>query len=652
LKEPKVLPAMFPNLLVNGASGIAVGMATNIPPHNLGEIIDGIIYIMENPGCDVKEIMKLVRGPDFPTGGIIIGKSGIKEAYLSGRGRIILRAKTKIEKPGIIITEIPYQVNKSSLLESIANLVKEKKIEGIADIRDESDRKGIHIVIKLKQSANPEIVLNQLFKHTQLEGVYGIILLAIVKEEPRVLNLKKIMVHYINHRKEVVIRRTKFDLEKSKKRIHILEGLKTALINISQVIKIIRSSKDPGTASQLLQKNFKLTKVQSEAILDMRLHRLTSLEQEKVDKEYKELKKLINELSEILNSENKILNIIKKELLEIKERYADQRRTSIQAREKEEFEVGDLIQERDIVITYTYSGYIKQSPLMSYRQQKRKGKGVIATGTKENDFVQDIFITSNKNYLLFFTNSGKVYWLKAYELPQGKRYSRGKALINLLKLKRSEKVSTVLPLLNLKRKGYLVFMTKHGIIKKTSVSEFAHPRKGGIIAINLNSNDEVVDVKFVAGDENLIIATRNGMAVKIRNKDIRFMGRATTGVRGIRLKPNDKVIGMELAKGDESILTATENGYGKRTLLSDYRVIKRGGSGVINIKCTQKNGKVIGIKTVLNDDDVMFITKKGVTIRVSASQISKIGRATQGVRIIKLNPGDHLVQIAKVGIKK
>ncbi|MBU1203685.1 MAG: DNA gyrase subunit A [Nanoarchaeota archaeon] len=648
LKEPEVLPATLPNLLVNGASGIAVGMATNIPPHNLTEVVDGIIYVIDNPQCEIKEITKHIKGPDFPTGASIIGNNGIKSAYQTGRGRIILRAKTEIGKQNIIVTEIPYQTNKAGLIESIADLVKEKKIEGIADIRDESDRKGIRVLIKLKQNVNPEIVLNQLFKHTQLEQTFSIILLAIVNGEPKVLNLKEIVECYIAHRKEVVTRRTKFDLEKSRKRVHILEGLKIALSNIDSVIKTIKSSKDAAQASEALQEKFKLTKEQAEAILDMKLQRLTSLEQGKIDEEHKGLVKLIRELEEILASEKRIFFIIKKELLEIKEKFGDTRRTRIQAGEKEEIEIEDLIHEQDIVITRTYAGYIKQSPLSSYRQQKRKGAGIIATGTKENDFVQDIFVTSNRNHLLFFTNSGQIHWLKAYELPEGKRYSRGKALINLLKLNKNEKVNEILPIQGLKQSGHLVFMTRQGIIKKTAISEYANPRKGGIKAINLKDNDEVVDVKLITGEDNIIIATRKGMAVKIRNKDIRPMGRAAAGVRGIKLKQDDEVMGMDLAAENEAILTATENGYGKRTILSDYRLIKRGGSGVINIKVTEKNGKVIGIKTVSDNDEVMFITKKGVTIRISASQISKTGRATQGVRIIKLKPGDHLVQIAKI----
>lgn len=648
LKEPVVLPSKFPNLLVNGSSGIAVGMTTNIPPHNLNEVVDGIIHFIDNPNCEVQDILQNIKGPDFPTGGLIIGKQGIISAYKTGKGRLTLRAKTEIEKPGIIVTEIPYQVNKAMLIESIAELVKEKKIEGISDLRDESDRKGIRVVVKVKQNTNPEIVLNQLLKHTQLEMTYGMILLAIVNGEPKVLNLKEIISYFVSHRKEVITRRTKFDLEKSRKRVHILEGLKIALTNIDAVIKTIKSSKDPKTALESLKEKFKLTSEQAEAILDMKLQRLTSLEQEKIDSEYKELIKLIQELADILASEKKILSIIKKELIRIKEEYGDGRRTQIKAREAEELDMEDLIHEQDIFITHTYAGYIKQSPLSSYKQQKRKGAGVIATGTKENDFVKDIFITSNRNYLLFFTNKGRVQWLKAYDLPQGQRYSRGKALVNLLEISKDEKINTILPLPKLEGEGSLIFMTKQGIIKKTSVSEFANPRKGGIIAINLKEDDELVDVKFSSGAENLVIATKNGMALKIRGEDIREIGRNAAGVIGIRLKDNDEVIGMELAKDEETILTATQNGYGKRTILSDYRLTGRGGSGVININCTERNGKVVGIKTVSDDDEVMFVTKKGVTIRVLASQISKIGRNTQGVRIIKLKPDDSLANIAKI----
>jgi DNA gyrase subunit A len=516
-------------------------------------------------------------------------------------------------------------------------------------LRDESDRKGIRVVIKLKQNTNPEIVLNQLFKHTQMEQTFGIIMLAIVNGEPKILNLREIIDYFISHRKEVIKRRAQFDLDKSKKRVHILEGLKIALSNIDAVIKTIKASKDPKTALVSLKEKFKLTSEQGEAILEMKLQRLTSLEQEKIDSEHKELLKLIAELTELLASEKKVLAVIKKDLLKIKEEYGDSRRTQIKSKEAEELNVEDLIHEQDILITHTYAGYIKQSPLSSYRQQKRKGTGVIATGTKENDFVQDIFVTSNRSNLLFFTNSGQVHWLKAYELPEGQRYSRGKALVNLLKLGKDEKITTVLPIQDLKQEGNLVFMTKQGIIKKTAISEYDNPRKGGIKAINLNPGDEVVDVRFMTKDEdNLIIATRNGLAVKIRNNDIRSIGRTAAGVIGIRLKDKDEVIGMEVAMDTETILTATENGYGKRTVLSDYRVINRGGSGVINIKCTEKNGNVIGIKTVSDEDEVMFVTKKGVTIRISSSQIPKIGRNTQGVRIIKLKPGDSLSRIAKI----
>lgn len=647
-QEPVVLPSVIPNLLINGSSGIAVGMATNIPPHNLNEVVDGIIYFIDNPNCSVKELMKLVKGPDFPTGGIIVGNNGIKQAYDKGKGRVILRAKTSIEKEGIIINEIPYQLNKASLIEAIANLVKEKKIEGISDIRDESDRRGIRVVIKVKQNANPEIVLNQLFKHTQLEQTYSILLLAIVKGEPKILSLKEIMENYVSHRKEVITRRSKFDLEKSKKRVHILEGFKKALSNIDAIVKTIKSSKDVKTASEALQKKFKLSKEQAGAILEMKLQRLTSMERDKIDNEHKELLKFIKELEGILSSNKKVLSIIKKDLNDLKDKFGDERRTKIRVSEKEDVDVEELIHKQDIVITLTYSGYIKQSPLSSYRQQKRRGKGIIATGTKEGDFVKNIFVTSNKSYLLFFTNKGRIYWLKSYELPEGQRYSRGKALVNLLKLGKEEFVNALLPLSDLKNKGCLVFMTKNGVIKKTKVSEFSHPRKGGIIAINLKGDDEVVDVKLVGEGDNLLIATKDGMAVKIRSKDIRAIGRNAAGVRGIRLRDGDYVVGMEVSKDEDSILTATEKGYGKRTILKDYREVNRGGVGVINIKCTDKNGKVVGVKTVSDEDEIMIVTKKGVTIRISASQVSKIGRNTQGVRMIKLKDGDSIAKITKV----
>jgi len=643
-EEPIVLPAKLPNLLINGSSGIAVGMATNIPPHNIQEVIDAVIETIKNPGISFNELLSLIKGPDFPTGGIIVGSSGIRSAYKNGRGKIILRAKTEVHDKKIIINEIPYQVNKSFLLENIADLVKDKRVDGISDLRDESDKKGLRIVVELKKGANGEVVLNQLLKNSQLQITFGVNTIALVAGQPKLMNLKDLINYYILHRRRVVRRRTQFELDKAEERKHILEGLKIALSNIDDIVRLIKASKSPEEAKKSLISNYTLSEKQSQAILDMKLQRLTSLEQNKINEEYEILVKLIVELREILSSEEKILEIIVKELSELKEEYKDERRTQIIG-DEEFFEDEDLIKEEDVVITVTNSGYIKQINLDEYKSQKRGGKGVIGTETKEEDFVEQLFTTSNHSYLLIFTDKGKVHWLKAYKVPVGSRYSKGKAIVNLLELK-DEKINAVLPVKNFIN-AYLFFCTKNGLIKKTSLKEFSNPRKGGIRAIKLKEKDEVIKVMLTSGDFEIIIGSRNGLAVKFNEKDIREIGRNASGVRGIRLI-KDAVVGMEIAKEKSDLLTITENGFGKRTAMDEYRLIKRGGKGVINIKTEGRNGKVVGIKTVMDSDEVMFITKKGVVIRTNVNGISKVGRNTLGVRIMRLKDGDKVTSVARV----
>ena len=650
-QEPTILPAKLPNLLINGSSGIAVGMATNIPPHNLTEISNAIIKTIDNPEINIDELIEIIPGPDFPTGGYICGKNGIKQAYFTGKGKLILRARTEIKERGnkkkIMITEIPYQVNKSILIENIANLVKDKRVEGISDIRDESDRKGMQIVIELKKGYDENIILNQLYKHSQLQTTFGVINLALVNNQPKVMNLKEIITHYINHRKEVVTRRTEFELKKAEQRAHILEGLQICLNNIDAVVKLIKASKDPIVAKQQLMKKFRLTEIQSQAILDMKLQRLTSLEQNKIKEELKSLIEQIKELKEILASEQKIFEIIKKELIEIRDKFGDKRRTEILDIE-EEIETEDLIPEEDVIITMTYSGYIKQIPLGTYKQQKRGGKGIKGTSIKEDDVVKHIFTTSSHNTLLFFTNKGRVYALKAYKIPHGSRYSKGKAIVNLLNLGKDERVTTLVPVGNFDRELYLLMITKKGLLKKTPLDAYSKPRKGGIIGITLKENDELVEVRMTPGVLNFLIATRKGQAVKFNEKDVRPMGRTATGVRGIRLRKGDEIVGIEVAVESAYLFTITEKGQGKKTPISEYRLINRGGKGVINMKINNKTGDVVGIKTVKENDELMIMTKNGIIIRTSASNISSIGRNTLGVRVMKLNLNDMVTTVARV----
>ncbi len=644
-KEPSVLPSKVPNLLINGSSGIAVGMATNIPPHNISEICSAIIATIDNPNITIDELMQLVPGPDFPTAGIIMGDYGIKEAYSTGRGKIILRAKAEIQANKIIVTEIPYQVNKSELVEEIASLVRDKKITDITDLRDESDKKGIRIVIELKKSSNPELVLKQLYSQSRLQTTFGMIMLALVDNKPIILNLKNLIQNFIDYRKEIITKRTEFDLKKATDRKHILEGLIIALKNIDSIIKIIRSSKSIEQASNTLIQNFRLTKIQASAILDMRLQKLTSLEQDKISKECIDLSKKIEELKSILASPQKILNIIKTELAYLKENYGDPRRTEI-THEKIEIEEEELIKSEDVVITITHAGYIKRIPISSYRQQKRGGKGIIATTMKEQDFVEDLFVANTLNNILFFTDKGNVYSLKVHQIPSTKRQARGIPIINLLDIK-DQKITASIPIKEFKENLFLVMATKKGIVKKTPLSAFENIRRTGIKAITLN-NDNLINAVLTDGNQQLVLATKKGIVIKFNERDVRPMGRTAAGVRGIKLKADDSVIGLVIAKDEETLLTITENGFGKRTKISDYRLISRGGSGVLNLKITSKNGLVTGIKTVTDKDELMLISQKGIAIRISAGEISVMGRVTQGVRIMKLVPGDKLIALAKI----
>ena len=652
LKEPSILPARLPNLLVNGSSGIAVGMATNIPPHNLTEIVDAIIKVIADPGVSIKDLMKIVKGPDFPTGGIICGREGIKEAHETGRGRLKLHARAAIEqqkgnREAIIITEIPYQVNKSKLIENIADLVQDKKIEGISDIRDESDKEGMRIVIDLKRDQNAQIILNQLYKRTQMETTFGVINLALVDGRPRVLNLKEGIELYIKHRQIIVRRRTQFELNKAERRAHILEGLKIAVDQINKIIKTIRESKDPKIAKDKLMKNFELSDIQAQAILEMQLQRLTALERNKIEKEYLELIKRIEMLAAILKSEKKILDIVKNEALELKEEYGDERRTEIVAK-VEEMEIEDLIAEEDMVITISHAGYIKRLPVSSYRKQKRGGVGVTGIDMKEEDFVEHLFIASTHEYILFFTNLGRVHWLKVYEIPQSSRAARGKAVVNLLQLSQGETISSYVRVKEFKEGMFLVMATKNGLIKKTDLMAYSNPRKGGIIGITVEKGDELIKVKWTDGNQDIFIATKEGKAIHFPEKQVRNMGRSAKGVRGIRLGKKDKVISMEVCIKDATVLTVTSEGFAKRTPVTEYRKQSRGGKGIKNVNVTTKNGEAIGIKMVNDNDGLMVMTQKGMIVRCLVKDIRTTGRSAQGVHIIKLDKGDQVASVARV----
>lgn len=652
MEEPTVLPAVLPNLLVNGSSGIAVGMATNIPPHNLKEVCDAICTLIDNPEIEIKELMKYVKGPDFPTGGIIRGKEGIKNAYTTGRGLLKVYSKAGVEeqksgKEAIVITELPYQVNKASLIESMANLVRDKKIEGISDIRDESDKDGIRVVVELKRGENSQIILNNLYKHTQMQESFGVIMLALVNGKPQVLNLKQILQNYVEHRKDIIIKRTKFDLGKAQDRAHILEGLKIALDNLDKIIKLIKQSKNPQVAKEGLMKNFALSEKQAVAILEMQLQRLTALEREKIDEEYLELIKKIAFYKSILESEKKVLEIITTEVKELKEKFGDERRTEILS-EAEELAVEDLIAEEDVVITISHSNYIKRLPVSAYRKQKRGGKGVTGADMKEEDFIEHLFIASTHDFILFFTNKGRVHWLKVHEIPQASRQSRGKAIINLIQLEQGENVSAYIPVREFKEGSYLIMVTKQGSIKKTDITAFANPRKGGIIGITLDKDDELIEVELTDGHKEIFLATREGKAIRFPEEQVRDMGRSAMGVRAIRLDKKDVVISLEVVNKDATLLTVTDNGFGKRTDFSEYRTQSRGGKGIINIKASKKNGIVVGTSGVTDKDEFMLITEKGMIVRCAIKDIRTTGRSTQGVRIIKLDAGDKVASMARV----
>ena len=644
LQEPTVLPAKIPTLLINGSSGIAVGMATNIPPHNLTEVINGIIKIIEDDNVTDEQLMSIIKGPDFPTEGLILGREGIKEAYTTGKGKITMRAEAEIEemsgnKQRIVVRSLPYQVNKAKLIENIANLVKEKRIEGISEVRDESDREEkVRVVIELKRDVNAQVILNQLFKFTQMQDTFGVIMLALVDGEPKILTLKQCLEYYIDHRKTVILRRTQFDLDKALARAHILEGLKIALDNIDEVIEIIRNSYDD--AKERLMDRFGLSDIQAQSILDMRLKTLSGLQREKIEEEYAELMKLIEHLRAILASDKLVYDIIKEELLEIKDKYGDERKTKIVAAEGE-FEVEDLIKDEQCVVALTHFGYIKRMPIDTYKSQKRGGKGITGIATREEDFVKEIFTCSTHDTILFFSNRGKVYRLRGYEIPEAGRTAKGTAIVNLLMLDGGEKISAVIPIANFAEGKYLLMATKNGIIKKTSLNEYISVRKTGLIGITLKEDDELIEVRLTDGEDNVVLVTNKGMCITFDEKDVRPMGRVSQGVIGIRLDDDDFVIGMEsIIQGSKATLLAiTENGFGKRTELDEYRVQTRGGKGVITYKVTPKTGNLVGIRIATDDEDVMLITDTGTIIRLKVSDISVLGRSTQGVTLMRTNEG-------------
>jgi DNA gyrase subunit A len=657
LQEPVILPSKVPNLLINGSAGIAVGMATNIPPHNLGEVVDALVALIDNPEISISELMKLLPGPDFPTGGFVHGKEGLKDAYETGRGTIQLRARSFIEKrkkgdrEDIVISEIPFQVNKARLIERIAELVQEKKIEGIADVRDESDRDGVRIVIELKKDGIGSVILNQLYKLTPMQSSFGIMLLAIVDNQPQILTLKEILEHFIEFRKEIITRRTQFDLRKAEERAHILEGLKIALDHLDAIIKLIRSSQSPAEAKEGLMQEFKLSDVQAQAILDMRLQRLTALEREKINAEYLETIKLMEQLRHILESERLVLEIIVDELKALKEKFGDARRTEL-IDKTEEIRLEDLIVEEQMVVTVSNTGYIKRNAISLYRTQGRGGKGVTGMTTKEEDFVETLFVASTHDYVLICTNRGKVYWLKVYEIPEAGRAARGKAIVNLVKLSPGESPAAILPVSGFEEGKYVVMATQKGVVKKTDLSAYSHPRADGIIATVIDPGDSLIDAKLTDGNKEIFLGTKNGLAIRFNEQDVRSMGRVSRGVRGMSLAKDDEVVGMEILSGDATILTITEHGYGKRTQSSEYKIQGRGGKGIITIKTSERNGAVVGIKQVTNEDNLMMITSTGKIIRIAVSKLSVIGRNTQGVRLINIDKDEKVVGVARLAEKE
>jgi len=650
-EEPVVLPSRIPNLFINGSSGIAVGMATNIPPHNLGEVIDGLMMLLEDPNAGMKDLMSVIPGPDFPTAGIIHGTDGIVHAYNEGRGLIKIRAKARIEREhrggeNIIITELPYQVNKARLIEKIAELVREKKIEGISEIRDESDRDGIRVVLELKRGEMAQVILNNLYKHTQMETTFGIIMLALVGGQPRVLGLKKLLNYFLQHRRDVVLRRSRFELRKAEERAHILEGLKIALDHLDEIIALIRKSKTPDEAKTALVRNYPLSEIQAQAILDMKLQRLTGLEREKIITEFKDILKEIERLKAILGSDALVSQIIKDELLQIKNKYADERKTEITS-ETKEITIEDLITDEEMVITLSHQGYIKRNPLSAYRSQRRGGKGLIGMETKEEDFVRELFIGATHDYMLFFSNLGRLYWLKAYQIPEAGRAAKGKALVNLLAISEGERITTALPVRNFKE-GFLVMFTKNGIVKKTSLEEYSNPRGKGIISVTLKTGDELIAVRKTDGKSDLIIGTKNGLSIRFNEEDVRGMGRTAKGVKGIKLVKGDEVVSAEVAEEKTALLTVTEKGLGKRSKIEDYPVQNRSGKGVISIKTIEKGGKAVGLMQVRDEDEVVMITSSGKLIRTLAGNISLHGRNTQGVKLMDVEGEDKIVSIGKI----
>ncbi len=654
LDEPVVLPATLPNLLINGASGIAVGMATNIPPHNLGEVVDAIKATIDNPEISIEELMQYLKGPDFPTGGIIYGMEGIRQAYRTGYGKIIVRGKVEIEehengKSTIIIKEIPYQVNKLNLINKIVSLIKEKKVEGISDLRDESDREGMRVVIEVRKDFNPNIILNALYKHTQLQTTFGINMLALVKGSPKVLNIKEMIQHFINHRIEVIVRRTQYDLDEAERRAHILEGLRIAIDNIDEIVELIKTSSSPDVAKQRLIERFGLSDVQAKAILEMRLQRLTGLERDKIEKEYRELLLLIDELKSILASKEKQFQIIKDELDELVRKYNDDRRTEI-VPTVEDISLEDLIREEDVVITISHDGFIKRYPLSEYRTQNRGGKGITGAVTKEEDFIEHLFIASTHDHLLFFTDRGKCYWLRVHAIPASGRTSKGRPVINLIDIESGEKIKAVQSVKDFNHDRYIIMGTERGVVKKTHLKAFSRPRKAGIIALHIKEGDQLIEAKLSDGDKKIAFITANGKGILFHESDVREMGRTAAGVRAIRLSEDDRVIAMVVVDEDMDILTISEKGYGKRTPLKDFRVQKRGGSGLIAMKITSKTGKLVSALGVHDNQDIVIITENGIINRQNTASISRYGRNTQGVRLIRLGENDRVSDVAKVAI--
>jgi DNA gyrase subunit A len=653
LKEPIVLPSSVPTLLINGSEGIAVGMATKIPPHNLTEIVNGLISIIDNENISVDELMTHIKGPDFPTAGLILGMDGLKQAYETGRGKIKMRARAHIEtdpkgRGSIIITEVPYQTNKANLVEKIADLVRDKKVEGIRDLRDESDKDGIRVVVETKKDAVPEVILNQLYKHTQLQDTFGIILLALVNGVPKIMPIKTILNHFIDFRHEIIVKRTQFELKEAEARAHILEGLKIALDNIDAIIKIIRNSKDPAQAKEGLMNGYSLSEIQSQAILDMRLQRLTGLEVEKVVAEYKEIIQLISHLKGILDSKSQRTEIIKTELLEIRDQYGDKRRTEIIAVDTD-FSMEDMIAEEEVVLTITHKGYIKRTALNTYRTQRRGGRGVQGAMSKDEDFVEHLFIANTHNYMLFFTDMGKCYWLKVYDIPQGGRATRGRAIVNLIGCDPGERVEAFVSVKDFDDDHYIVMSTKKGVIKKTVLSAYGKPRKGGIYAIEIREGDKLIQARISNGDHDILIGTHEGKSIRFSENDIRPSGRKTMGVKGIKLSSKeDYVVGMLVVRREGTVLVATEKGYGKRTEILQYRTQTRGGKGVLTMRCTEKTGKMVNIMEVVDSDDLIVITDSGVLMRQPIKAIRTIGRVTQGVRLVKLDGGTNISSITRV----